>query len=35
MKKRNRYPDRKFIARIACVVILLAALGIVATLVVM
>ena len=35
MKKRNRYPDRKLIARIACVVILLAALGIVATIIVM
>ena len=35
MKKRNRYPDRKLIARVACIVILLAALGIVATLIAM
>lgn len=35
MKKRNRYPDRKLIARIACIVILLAALGIVATIIAM
>lgn len=35
MKKRNRYPDRKLIARIACAVIFLAALGIVATIIAM
>ena len=35
MKKRNHYPDRKLIARIARVVIFLAALGIVATIIAM